>query len=103
MKRALPVIAALAMIGFVVGCEESVLNGMPSDVQAMVAKAGLNMLPVQIQDRDRLQDGSCDGDGMQYQWNGGTGDGGGAGGAGGSGGGSGDGDQDRNRDGSCGD
>jgi len=98
MKRALPVVAAIAMFGFLVGCEESVVDSLPGGVQALVAKTGLTMSPIQIQDRDRLQDGSCDGDGMQYQWHG---DGGSNGD--GSGGGAGAQDRQRLRDGSCGD
>lgn len=112
MKRALILLCPLTLLATATGCDETLLEGLPADVQALVSSVDgvkINLLTQDAQscdqDRLRLMDGSCDGDGSQYQYqyqySGSNGAGGN--GSGGGSGGSGNGDQLRLRDGSCGD
>lgn len=100
MKRALMMLAPLAMLALSAGCDETELGVLPSGVQtAVLSVAGkADALAKPIQDRLRLHSMDGSGDGQQHQY-------GGAGPTGGGGGGNGDGDRDRDRkrDGSCND
>jgi len=102
MKRMLVFLCPLLLLGAATGCDEIAVSGLPADVQAIVAGIDGVKLDFLSQDSDpaagdqirqRLQDGSCEGDGNAYQYGGSNGNG--------SGGGSGNGDQLRLRDGSC--
>jgi hypothetical protein len=107
MKRSLLLLGSLALVAFALGCDETTLNGLPSEMQAVVSSFKLDMVSQpgqfgdqdrqQDQDRLRLMDGSCDGDGNQYQYGGSNGSGGNGGGGSG-----GNGDQLQLRDRSCG-
>ncbi|MBI5865675.1 MAG: hypothetical protein HZB38_14430 [Planctomycetes bacterium] len=103
MKRMLIALIPCAGLATWTGCDETLMNGLPSEVSAAVAQYAGDLStakPIVQQDQDQIQlrlhlmDGS--GDGNQY---------GGSNGSGGGGSGDGDGDQtqDRLRDGSCGD
>ncbi len=104
MKRIVLSLTGWAFLALAAGCDEAMLNGLPSDVQA--ALSGLTLKPAfagqvpetgdQDQTRDRVQlrlmDGSCSGDRLQDRHvYGSDGPGGGTG------------DPQRLRDGSCGD
>lgn len=106
MKRALYLTCPLALLLFAVGCDEVALSSLPPDVQAIVSSLDGLDLKVDLaaqngnfgsgvgdRDRDRLMDGSCEGDGSQHQ-NIGANGGGESGGIG---------DMLQLRDGSCGD
>ncbi len=104
MKRALFLLLPAIVLTGALGCEETILQSLPADLQGLVSS--LDGVKIEFmspnngtggtggfgdQIRDRLMDGSCDGDGNQY---GGSGDPG-------QGAGNGSGDQLRLRDGSC--
>lgn len=95
MKRMLIVLAPLAALALMSGCDDPMLarlTGSGTGLKFTTAKPTQDQIRLQL----HLMDGSCDGTQQQY---------GGPNGSGGNGDGSGDGqgDQDRRRDGSCGD
>ncbi|MBU0639217.1 MAG: hypothetical protein KKB50_10165 [Planctomycetes bacterium] len=112
MKRALILLCPLALLVVTTGCDEMLLEGLPPNVQALVSGVDGVKIDLVSQDggfgagsgdqvRQRLMDGSCEGDGNQYQYQYAGSNGAGGNGSGGAGG-SGNGDQLRLRDGSCG-
>lgn len=118
MKRTAIFLGCIALLTFMIGCDETTLSNLSPEVQAMISsytggKMTLSARPInpglgtqdQLRDRDRdqLHDGTCDNDGNQFNYGGSNGNSGNGTGSNGNGTGDGDQDRDRNRDGSCGD
>lgn len=120
MKRTAIFLGCIALLTFMIGCDETTLSNLSPEVQAMISsytggKMTLSARPInpglgtqdQLRDRDRdrdqLHDGTCDNDGNQFNYGGSNGNSGNGTGSNGNGTGNGDQDRDRNRDGSCGD